>query len=217
MLADELDVELDEVRDWSEVWTAVEPIDCTMMHVEPGKVAAVRFAVEGVVDGEAVIIVEHVNRLTAAAAPDWPYPPEGKPGVHRVVVSGHPGIEINTHVGLGLMDHNIAGVIATGAKVVNAIPSVCAAEPGLVSLRDLPISQVAGSDAPDAPGRARRVAGLRGEDRRVGVEAARRQRGDDLEVLERRLGPGQEGVGEHGPLRGAGDSKVTTWHDAGTL
>jgi 2,4-diaminopentanoate dehydrogenase len=144
MLADELDVELDEIRDWSEVWTAVEPIDCTMMHVDPGKVAAVRFAVEGVVDGEPVIIVEHVNRLTAAAAPEWPYPPEGKPGVHRVVVSGHPGIEVNTHVGLGLIDHNIAGVIATGAKVVNAIPSVCAAEPGLVALRDLPVSQVAG-------------------------------------------------------------------------
>ena len=144
MLADELGVELDEVRDRSEVWAAVEPIECTMMHVDPGEVAAVRFAVEGLVDGEAVIIVEHVNRLTAAAAPDWPYPPDGKPGVHRVVVSGHPGIEINTHVGLGLMDHNLAGVIATGAKVVNAIPSVCAAEPGMVSLRDLPISQVAG-------------------------------------------------------------------------
>jgi hypothetical protein len=144
MLADELDVALDEIRDWSEVWTAVEPVDCTMMHVDPGRVAAVRFAVEGVVDGEPVIIVEHVNRLTPATAPDWPYPPDGKPGVHRVVVSGSPGVEINTHVGLGEIDHNIAGVIATGAKVVNAIPAVCAAGPGLVSLRDLPISQVAG-------------------------------------------------------------------------
>ena len=88
--------------------------------------------------------MEHVNRLTEVAAPDWPVPPEGRPGVHRVVITGNPGVEINTHVGLGERDHNEAGVIATAAKAINAIPVVCAAEPGLVSLRDLPISQVAG-------------------------------------------------------------------------
>src|SRR5918995_2158294 len=83
MLADELGVELDELRERHDAWVAVEPIDCTMMHVEPGRVAAVRFAVDGVVDGRVAITVEHVNRLTEAAAPDWPYPPEGRPGVHR--------------------------------------------------------------------------------------------------------------------------------------
>ena len=144
LLADELGVELDELRERHEVWTAVEPIDCAMMRVEPGKVAAVRFAVDGMVDGDAVIVMEHVNRLTEAAAPDWPVPPEGRPGVHRVVVEGDPGVEINTHVGLGRVDHNLAGVVATAAKAVNAVAAVCAAPPGLVSLRDLPISQVHG-------------------------------------------------------------------------
>ena len=43
-----------------------------------------------------------------------------------------------------VVDHNVAGVIATAAKAVNAIPVVCAAPPGLVSLRDLPVSQVRG-------------------------------------------------------------------------
>ena len=144
LLADELGVELDEIRERHDTWMATEPIDCTMMHVEPGHVAAVRFAAEGIVDGEPRIVMEHVNRLTEVAAPDWPVPPEGRPGVHRVVVTGNPGVEINTHVGLGERDHNEAGVIATAAKAINAIPVVCAAEPGLVSLRDLPISQVAG-------------------------------------------------------------------------
>ncbi|MDQ6697629.1 MAG: dihydrodipicolinate reductase [Actinomycetota bacterium] len=144
LLADELGVVIDEMRERHETWVAVEPIDCTMMRVEPGQVAAVRFAVEGIVDGRPAIVMEHVNRLTDAAAPDWPTPPEGRPGVHRVVVSGHPGVEINTHVGLEGVDHNEAGVIATGAKAVNAVAAVCAAPPGLVSLRDLPISQVHG-------------------------------------------------------------------------
>ncbi len=144
LLADELGIQLDEIRERVERWTATEPIDCTMMHVDPGRVAAVRFAVEGIVDGRCVITMEHVNRLTQGAAPEWPFPPEGRPGVHRVVVAGSPGVEINTHVGLHGTDHNEAGVIATAMKAVNAIPVVCAAPPGLVSLRDLPISQVHG-------------------------------------------------------------------------
>jgi hypothetical protein len=144
LLAHELGIALDEIRERVERWTATKPIDCTMMHIDPGRVAAVRFAVEGIVDGRTVITMEHVNRLTQAAAPEWPYPPEGRSGVHRVVVAGRPGVEINTHVGLHGTDHNEAGVIATAMKAVNAIPVVCASPPGLVSLRDLPISQVRG-------------------------------------------------------------------------
>ena len=149
-LADELGVELDEIRETHDTWLATEPIDCTMMAVPTGRVAAVRFTAEGIVDGRPAIVMEHINRLTEAAAPDWPKPPEGRPGVHRVTVVGSPGIECNVHVGLrasdtvasGHVDHNIAGVIATAAKAVNAIPAVCAAAPGLVSLRDLPVAQV---------------------------------------------------------------------------
>ncbi len=143
-LADCLGIELDEVRERHETWVTPVEIDCVMMRVAPGHVAAVRFAVEGIKDGEPVIVMEHVNRLTQAAAPDWPYPPEGRGGVHRVVVSGRPGVEINAHVGSGDLDQNDGGVIATAAKVVNAIAAVCAAQPGLVALRDLPIDQVHG-------------------------------------------------------------------------
>jgi hypothetical protein len=142
LLADELGVELDEIQERHEAWVATERIDCTMMPVEPGQVAAVRFAVEGIVDGEPKIVMEHVNRLTSAAAPDWPVAPEGRPGVHRVIVTGSPGVEVNVHLGFDGIDHNDAGVVATAAKAVNAIPAVCAAPPGLVSLRDLPVSQV---------------------------------------------------------------------------
>jgi hypothetical protein len=144
LLADELGVELDEIRERRESWVTPETIDCTMMRVAAGTVAAVRFAVEGVVDGEPRIVMEHVNRLTEVAAPHWPVPPEGRPGVHRVVVTGEPGVEINAHVGLDGRDHNDAGVVATAARAVNAIPAVRAAAPGMVSARDLPISQVRG-------------------------------------------------------------------------
>lgn len=144
VVAEALGIEIDELRERHESWLATDPIDCTMMRVEPGQVAAVRFAVEGIRNGSPVIVMEHVNRLADAAAPDWPYPPEGRSGVHRVVVSGRPGVETNVHVGLDGTDHNEAGVMATAARVVNAIPAVCAAPPGLVGARDLPLAQSLG-------------------------------------------------------------------------
>jgi hypothetical protein len=135
-LADNLGVELDDVRERHENWVTPQPIDCAMMTVDVGRVAAVRFAVEGVVDGNVVITMEHVNRLTEAAAPDWAYPPEGRPGVHRVIVRGDPGVEINTHVGVGI-DVNQGGVIATAARAVNFIEAVCTAPAGILAAHDL--------------------------------------------------------------------------------
>jgi hypothetical protein len=143
-LADELGVELDEVRERHETWVTPESIECTMMTVPAGHVAAVRFAVEGRRDGKPVITMEHVNRLTDAAAPDWPYPPDGRSGVHRVTVSGDPGVEINAHVGLNGVDHNQGGVIATAARAVNAIDPVCNAASGLLAAKDLPAAHIHG-------------------------------------------------------------------------
>ena len=87
-LAVDLGIELDEVRERVEKWVTPVPIQCPMMRVEAGKVAAVRFGVDGFRGGDAVITMEHVNRLTDAAAPDWAYPPDGYPGVHRVMIGG---------------------------------------------------------------------------------------------------------------------------------
>jgi 4-hydroxy-tetrahydrodipicolinate reductase len=36
-------------------------------------------------------------------------------------------------------DHNTAGILGTAMRVVNAIPTVCAHAPGVVSSLDLPI------------------------------------------------------------------------------
>lgn len=136
-LAADLGIELDDVHERHDNWVTPEPIDCTMMHVAPGRVAAVRFAVEGIRGAQAVITMEHINRLTHAAAAHWPYPPDGRPGVHRVVVEGTPRIEINTHVGGAGTDHNEAGVVATAARAINAVNTVCAAAPGILAAHDL--------------------------------------------------------------------------------
>lgn len=137
-LAAALGVTLDEVRQRTERWFTPERIDCTMMTVLPGQMAAVRFATEGVLNGRPVITLEHVNRLTPAAAPEWAYPPDGHVGVHRVVVEGDPRVEINTHVSHPRFDPTDAGCISTAARVVNAIDWVCDAPAGIVSIEDIP-------------------------------------------------------------------------------
>lgn len=137
-LAGHLGVELDDVRQRYEPWYATERIECTMTTIEPGQLAAARFAVEGVVGGVPLITVEHINRLTRAAAPDWEFPPGDLVGVHKVVVEGDPRVETNTHLLHPVLDATDAVCMSTAARVVNAIDWVCRAPAGLVSVEDIP-------------------------------------------------------------------------------
>ena len=141
-LAEQLGVELDEVRQRTEPWYTERRIECKMATVEPGQMAAARFAVEGVRGGVPVITMEHINRLTAAAAPDWPYPPDNHVGVHRVVVEGNPRVELNTHVSHPVLDSTEAGCISTAARVVNAIDWICRGPKGLIAVEDIPQSAI---------------------------------------------------------------------------
>jgi len=137
-LASHLGVELDEVRQRFEPWYSDRRIECVMTTVEPGQLAAVRFAAEGVRDSEVVITVEHVNRLTSAAAADWEFPPAGQTGVHKVVVEGEPRIEMHTTLSHPTLDVTDAGCLSTAARAVNAIDWVCRAPAGLVAVEDIP-------------------------------------------------------------------------------
>ena len=95
-----------------------------------------------VVDTAPVLTVEHVNRLTPAAAPSWPYPPGGALGVHKVVVEGEPRVEVNTHLSHPTLDVTDAGCVSTAARAVNAIDWVCRAPAGLIGLEDIPPAEM---------------------------------------------------------------------------
>ncbi|BBY82658.1 dihydrodipicolinate reductase [Mycolicibacterium pulveris] len=141
-LAHHLGVELDELRDRYEPWYADKRIECKMMTVEPGRLAGVRFAAEGVRGGEPVITVEHTTRLTPDAAPDWEYPPEGHSGVHKVIVDGEPRIEMSTLLSHPTLDVTEAGCVSTAARVVNVIDWVCRAPKGIIAVEDIPPSEM---------------------------------------------------------------------------
>ncbi|MBW1901473.1 MAG: dihydrodipicolinate reductase [Deltaproteobacteria bacterium] len=139
MVADALGVELEEIREIHERAVAKETFHTTMAHVEKGTVAAVRFQVQGIVKGRPAIVAEHVNRLRDDVAPEWPSPPDGKDSCYRVVIDGSPSLKCELEIEGYDGDHNTGGVTATAMRVINAIPAVCAAPPGMLSTLDLPL------------------------------------------------------------------------------
>ena len=137
MVADALGVELDEIRQKHEVALAEETFDISCGRVEKGTVAGLRFEVAGVVRGKERIFVEHVTRLRDDVAPDWP---QGiGPGNYRVTIEGMPSMRCDLQIGFQSDDHNIDGCVATAMRLVNAIPAVCAASPGIKSWLHLPV------------------------------------------------------------------------------
>lgn len=138
LIAGQLGLELDEIRESYERRYADEDFDTPMMRVAKDTCAAVRFRLEGRARGRAVVVTEHVNRMRADIAPDWPRPPDGRPAVHRCVVKGNPAVQLECFVTGEDGDHNTGGVQASAMRVLNAIPAVCEHAPGLVSTLDLP-------------------------------------------------------------------------------
>jgi hypothetical protein len=90
-----------------------------------------------VVDGRDAIVIEHVNRMATDLAPEWPSPE--LEGTYRLIVEGEPHLQCDLAIGTP-ETFGPSFSLATAMRVVNAIPAVCRAEPGLVSSLDLPLT-----------------------------------------------------------------------------
>jgi 2,4-diaminopentanoate dehydrogenase len=144
MIARALGVELDEVRETLDRRALTETVTNSMGTFDEGTQGGLRFEVQGIVDGEPVIVIEHITRIDAAVAPDWPSPPDGGAGAHKVVLEGRPRIEVNIEA-TDEGDNRAAGGNATAVgRLVNAIPWLCAATPGLYDALDVPLSPAVG-------------------------------------------------------------------------
>ena len=132
-----LDAELDSVEEWYERLPAPEKFDVDSGPIEEGTAAALHFEVRGLRGGRAVIVLEHVTRLRDDLAPDWPQP--AGHGCYRVVVSGEPNYTVDLQLLGSDGDHNTAGLKATAMRLVNAVPAVIEARPGLLTALDLPL------------------------------------------------------------------------------
>jgi 4-hydroxy-tetrahydrodipicolinate reductase len=137
LLAAGLDVEIERVEEWHERIPAPETFEVPSGTVEKGTTAGMRFEIRGIVDGEPRIVIEHITRLREDIAPDWPAPP-GKGG-YTVLITGSPNIRCELSMEGDGGDENSAGLIVTAMRLLNAVPAVCEAPPGLLSALDIPI------------------------------------------------------------------------------
>lgn len=137
-LAAGLGISLDDVTEKYERVPAPEAFDIASGHVPEGSAAALRFEVLGMVDGRPAVVLEHITRLREDLCPDWPQPAQPG-GSYRVEITGEPSYAMDICLSSRRGDHNHAGLVATAMRVVNAIPAVVAAPPGIRTTLDLPL------------------------------------------------------------------------------
>ncbi len=137
-LAAGLGVELDGLEEMYVREPAPEAFDIASGHIAEGTAAALRFEVIGLVNGAPAVVLEHITRLRDDLCPDWPQPAQPG-GNYRIEITGEPCYAMDLCLSSPNGDHNHAGVLATATRIVNAIPAVVAAKPGICTTLDLPL------------------------------------------------------------------------------
>ncbi|MFD4133507.1 dihydrodipicolinate reductase [Streptomyces goshikiensis] len=144
LMARALGVELDEIRETSERRALDATVTTRTMGVfEAGTQGAIRFEVQGVVEGEPRIVIEHVTRIHPSCAPDWPAPPDGA-GAHRVVIEGRPRIEVTVEATDEGENRSAGGNATAVGRLVGAIDWLMEAEPGIYDALDVPLRPAVG-------------------------------------------------------------------------
>jgi hypothetical protein len=144
LIARGMGVELDEVREVVERRALDTTVTNVMGAFAAGTQGALRFEVQGIVRGVPRIVVEHVTRIDPGVAPDWPVPPDGGAGAHRVVVEGRPRIEVTVEATDEGGNRAAGGNATAVGRLVNAIPWLRAAEPGLYDALEVPLLPATG-------------------------------------------------------------------------
>jgi 2,4-diaminopentanoate dehydrogenase len=154
-LAAGLGVKIDHIDENVERVATEEAFDTPTGHIAAGTIAAMRSTLTGYIDGTATFVVDHVTRMHDGIAPGWPQPhvsieprdfgygaASGR-GVYRVEIEGSPSMRCELELADN-HDHDLGARIAGASRMVNAIPAVCEARPGLLSALDLPLVTGAG-------------------------------------------------------------------------
>ena len=139
LIASGLGVEVERVNGSLDRQLADRDIDVAFGTIKAGTCGAVRTRAAGVANGREAIVIEHVIRMARDVAPDWPT--SDCDATYRVDIDGDP--DIHCVLTLGEAEGHGAGraaMASTAMRVVNAIPYVVGAPPGLLSSLDIPMT-----------------------------------------------------------------------------
>src|SRR6478752_2413682 len=137
LIAQGLGVDVDEVRGSLDRRLTDRDIEVAFGTIPAGTCGAVRTRAAGVVDGREAIVVEHIIRMARDVGPDWPT--SEFDATYRVDIEGDP--DVHCAMTLGEAEGHGAGhaaMAATAMRVLNAVPFVVDAAPGLLSSLDIP-------------------------------------------------------------------------------
>jgi hypothetical protein len=154
-LAAGLEVEIERLSEEVERQASDKTFDTPTGRVEAGTIGAMRSTLTGHVNGKPKLVIDHVSRMHDDLAPGWPQPHISIPprdfgypgvtgrGVYRVEINGSPTVRCELELAEEA-DHDLGARMAGSARMVNAIPAVWSARPGLLGALDLPIVTGAG-------------------------------------------------------------------------
>ncbi|BBX56091.1 hypothetical protein TM48_00680 [Mycobacterium shottsii] len=137
-LAAGLGIEVDEITESYQREPAPEDFEIAVGPVAKGTQAVLQFEIRGMVDGQAAIVIEHITRLRPDLRPDWPQPASGG-GSYRIEITGEPSYAVYIVPSSRNGDHNHAAIVGAAGRIVNAIPAVLTATPGIRTTLDLPL------------------------------------------------------------------------------
>ncbi|KQH81338.1 diacylglycerol kinase [Mycobacterium gordonae] len=137
-LAAGLGIEVDEITESYQREPAPEDFDIAVGRVAKGTLAVLQFEIRGMVKGRPAIVIEHITRLRPDLRPDLAQPAAGT-GSYRVEITGEPSYAVDIVPSSRKGDHNHAAIAGAAGRIVNSIPDVISAPPGIRSTLDLPL------------------------------------------------------------------------------
>jgi 4-hydroxy-tetrahydrodipicolinate reductase len=158
LMADAFDLALDEVRFDYELGACTKDIDLGWYRLPEGSLGGCYMKYLGIVDDEPRIEMHLEWQMTPFTEPHWDVQGcyitqiEGDPQIYsKHLIFPRPGTDLASAESFARI-----GMTVTGMPALNAITSVVAAPPGIITSTDLPLRAFAGRFKPEIAQRARR-------------------------------------------------------------
>ena len=140
-----LGLEIDEITEEVERLPLTESVDTIMGRFEKGTQGAFWLKVIGKSGGRERIVIDHITRIHASCAPDWPYPDEGV-GDHRVMVDGDPQLTIVSRADMPGGTRADGGNTTAANRLLGALDWLSTQKPGIYDGLDVPMQSARSAD-----------------------------------------------------------------------
>jgi hypothetical protein len=133
LVADAVDLPIDRIETFRHVQVAEKDLQVAAGFIGKGTVAAINFGSRVISGGEPRIVMQHYTRMDPDLAPEWP-----RGDGWTIEIEGEPSIRTRVDVGIHGEVHTDQGCLATAMHAVHAVPYVIDAEPGILTLAEVP-------------------------------------------------------------------------------